>query len=78
MTLSIHLNSLRYVYHDFLVSFPCGNIRPGSLASFFLLVRTYEAMAAMLHDFYHFLPSPSVSARMGIPSVIRCTYEVRR
>ena len=33
-TLSIHLNSLRYVYHDFLVSLPCGNTCPGSSATF--------------------------------------------
>jgi hypothetical protein len=32
----------------------------------------------MLHDFYHFLPSPSVLVRMGVPSAIRCTYNVCR
>lgn len=48
------------------------------LFGLFLPVRTYEAMAAMLHDFYHFLPPPSVLARMGVPSAICCTYKVRR
>jgi len=60
ITLSIHLNSLRYVYRDFLISFPCGSTCPGSSSSFFL----FGPMRKWQHAsrFHHFLPTSSACA----------------